>query len=407
MSISRRRFIQGLGAVSFFLSAPHTLALAAQAAEFRPRGAGSKVLVLVQMGGGNDGLNTVVPYSMGQYYSFRPVISIAQDKILKLDDHVGFNPNMDALHGLFTQGKVAVVQAVGYPTPNRSHFRSIEIWQTGNPEKIIETGWLGRYLDYGDFNDNLFAAVNVEPALPKSLASNKCMVPSVSNVFDFKFRTDPKFVADHDTQLQAFNSIYENFELKRPEVDLLRKAGIDANKASDYLQKIVRGYKSDVKYPNGSFGNGLKFIAQMLAGGVDAKIFTVNIDGFDTHSNQLGVQNRLLKNFSDGISAFYRDLTNHYLQDDVLIVAFSEFGRRVAENNGRGTDHGTAAPVYVIGSQVKGGVYGDHPSLTNLDEGDLKFATDFRSIYATVLDKWLNADSRQILGRDFDKLPIV
>jgi uncharacterized protein (DUF1501 family) len=336
----------------------------------------------------------------------RPVIGIAQDKVLRLNDQIGFNPNMDGMHDLFKQGKIALIQGVGYPIPNRSHFRSIEIWQTANPDKIIETGWLGRYLDLADSN-NLFAAVNVEPALPKTLASNKCMVPSVSNVFDFKFRTDPQYMADHDAQLQTFNSIYQSFELKRPEVEVLRDAGLDANKASDYLQKIVRGYKSDVKYPNGNFGNGLKFIAQMLAGGVDAKIFTVNHDGFDTHTNQLGVQNRLLKTFSDGIAAFYKDLEAHGLQDDVVVMAFSEFGRRVAENNGRGTDHGTAAPVYIIGSKVKGGIYGDHPSLTDLDEGDLKHGLDFRSVYATLLDKWMNADSREVLGQHFETIQFV
>ena len=407
MAVSRRRFMQaGLGMLSVYMAAPHALMLAAQAAEFQSRRSGSKVLVLVQMGGGNDGLNTVIPYGMGQYYALRPVIGIAQDKVLHLNDQVGLNPNMDALQGLFKDGKMAVIQGVGYPSPNRSHFRSIEIWQTGNPEKIIETGWLGRYLDLSD-GTNLFTAINVEPSLPKSLASNKCMVPSVANVNDFAFRTDPQYRADHDDQLATFNNVYQSFDLKRPGVDLLRDAGLDANKASEYLQKIVRGYKSDVKYPGNPFGNQLKFISQMLVGGVDAKIFTITHDGFDTHSNQLGVQNRLLKAFSDGIAAFYKDLEAHGLHDDVMIVAFSEFGRRVAENNGRGTDHGTAAPVYVIGNKIKGGLYGDHPSLVDLDQGDLKYHIDFRSVYATVLDKWLAADSRQVLGANYDQLPFV
>jgi uncharacterized protein (DUF1501 family) len=239
------------------------------------------------------------------------------------------------------------------------------------------------------------------------LQANKFMVPSVSNVFDFKFRTDPQYLQDRQTQVKTFEEIYASFSSKRPHAELLRKAGLEANKASDYLQKIVRAYKGDVKYPDGNFGNGLKFIAQMIAGGVDSRIFTVNLDGFDTHTNQLSGQNRLLKQLSDGVSAFYKDLQHHNLQDDVVIFAFSEFGRRVAENNGRGTDHGTAAPVYVIGSKVKGGVYGDHPSLTSLDAGDLKYNTDFRCIYATLLDKWMAADSKQILGQQFDYIPFV
>jgi uncharacterized protein (DUF1501 family) len=361
------------------------------------------------MGGGNDGLNTVVPYADGAYYKARPTIGIKPEKVLQLNQQIGFNPQMEGLHNLFNSGKVAVIQGVGYPNPNRSHFRSIEIWQTAQPDKIGETGWLGRYLDCADCtkNGNIFAAVNVEPTLPKTLQANKFMVPSVTNVFDFKFRTDPQYLQDRQTQVKTFEDIYASFSSKRPHAELLRKAGLEANKASDYLQKIVRAYKGDVKYPDGNFGNGLKFIAQMIAGGVDSRIFTVNLDGFDTHTNQLSGQNRLLKQLSDGVSAFYKDLQQHNLQDDVVIFAFSEFGRRVAENNGRGTDHGTAAPVYVIGSKVKGGVYGDHPSLTSLDAGDLKYNTDFRCIYATLLDKWMAADSKQILGQQFDYIPFV
>lgn len=395
--------------MGWYLTSPYLAALSAHAAEFTPRVAGkSKIMVVIQMSGGNDGLNTVVPYSTGAYYDKRPVIGIRPERVLKLDDHVGLNPNMQEMHNLFTSGKMAVIQGVGYPNPSRSHFRSVEIWQTANPEKIIETGWLGRYLDCGAATkEDIFAAVNVEPTLPKTLASSKTMVPSVSNVFDFQFRTDPRYLADRDTQIETFNDIYKSFDLKRPEVSLLRKVGFEANKASDYLQKIVRSYKSDVKYPEGTFGNGLQFIAQMIAGGVDSKIFTVNLDGFDTHTNQLQPQNRLLKQLSDGVGAFYKDLEKHNLQDDVIVFAFSEFGRRVGENNGRGTDHGTAAPVYVIGKNVKGGVYGDHPDLTNLDDGDLKYKVDFRCVYATLLEKWLRADSHEVLGQNFDHIPFV
>lgn len=411
MTISRRKFIKsGLGLMSMYMSAPHMLMMSAQAAEYSPRVAGkSKILVVVQLGGGNDGLNTIVPYSMPQYYGARPVIGIKADKVLQLNQEVGFNPSMDALHGLFKDGKVAVVQGVGYPTPSRSHFRSIEIWQTAQPDKIIETGWLGRYLDYHDAgrSDNLFSAVNVEPTLPKTLQASKVLVPSVSNVFDFRFRTDPQFSADRDNQIKTFNQIYSSWDLQRPNAQLLQNAGVEANKASDYLQKIVRNYKGDVKYPDGHFGDGLKFIAQMISGGVNSQVYTVNLDGFDTHTNQLGVQNRLLKQFSDGVSAFYKDMVGHGLQDDVVIFAFSEFGRRVAENNGRGTDHGTAEPCFIIGSGIKGAVYGDHPSLTDLDSGDLKYKIDFRNVYATLLDRWLQADSRQVLGQQFDMLPFV
>ena len=410
MGVSRRTFLQaGIGIAGWYVSAPHSLMLGARAAEFTPRVPGkSKILVLVQMGGGNDGLNTVVPYADPAYYKARPTIGIQPDKALPLDKAVAFNPNMDALHKLFSDGKVAVLQNVGYPNPNRSHFRSIEIWQTAMPDRIGETGWLGRYLECSDCskNGNIFAAVNVEPTLPKTLQGN-VMVPSVSNVFDFTFRTDPQYLADRTTQLRTFDDIYSSFNSKRPHSDLLKTAGAEANKASDYLQKIVRGYKGNVKYPDGSFGNGMKFISQMIAGGVNARLFTVNLDGFDTHTNQLSQQNRLLKQLSDGVAAFYSDMTDHGLQDDVVVMAFSEFGRRVSENNGRGTDHGTAAPVYVIGSKVRGGVYGDAPNLVSLDEGDLKYKIDFRTVYATLLDRWLAADSKEVLGAKYDYVPFV
>lgn len=413
MTISRRKFIEsGLGLMGMYLTMPHMLTLGAQAAQFNPRAVGkSKILVVVQMGGGNDGLNTIVPYCNGRYYQARPTIGIKPESVLPIDNQIGFNPIMSGMHSLYKNGKVAIVQSVGYPNPNRSHFRSIEIWQTAQPDKIEETGWLGRYLDLADVSgrgtDNLFAAVNVEPTLPKTLSASKVLVPSVSNVFDFRFRTDTQYVPDRQAQLKTFDAIYESFDLKRDNVDLLRKVGVEANQASDYLQQVVRGYKGNVKYPDGNFGNGLKFIAQMIAGGVNSQVYTVNLDGFDTHTNQIGIQNRLLKQLSEGVSSFYQDLELHGLQDDVVIFAFSEFGRRVEENGGRGTDHGTAEPVYIIGSQVKGGVFGDHPSLSDLDAGDLKYQTDFRSLYATLLDRWLNADARQILGHNFDIIPFV
>lgn len=411
MTISRRTFITGgLGLMSVYLSAPQMLLLGAQAAEFSPRIAGkSKVLVVVQMSGGNDGLNTVVPYGLGNYYQVRPNIGIKAEDVLRLDDQIGLNPNMDGMHKLFKNGNLAVVQAVGYPNPNRSHFRSIEIWQTGQPERIGSTGWLGRYLDLASDgkSDNIFPAVNVEPTLPKTLASAKVMVPSVSNVYDFKFRTDPAYQQDRNVQVRAFNDIYDSFNLKRSNVDLLRRVGVDANKASEYLNKVVRSYKADVKYPDGSFGKGLKFIAQMISGAVNSSIYTVNLDGFDTHTNQLRPQNNLLKQLSEGVSAFMADMEQHGLQDDVVVLAFSEFGRRVAENGSRGTDHGTAEPVFLIGKNVKGGIYGDHPSLSSLDDGDLRYKIDFRSIYSTLLDRWLKADSKQILAAQFDTIPFI
>lgn len=410
--VSRRKFLkQGLGVVGVSLTLPSIWSLAAKAADFAPRQSGkTKILVLVQMGGGNDGLNTVIPYTDGAYYKARPVIGIAADKALPLDGKTALHPDMTAFADLYESGKLAIVQGVGYPTPNRSHFRSIEIWQTGFPDRIENTGWLGRYLDsccaHGA-GENLFPAVNVDPILPKSLLADQVTVPSVNNPMEFKFRTDPMYQQDREAQVQAFNEIYADFDLKRPHADLLRKAGVDANAASDYLQRLVKNYQSTAKYPTGSFGNGLKFIAQMIAGGLNAPVFSVSLDGFDTHTNQLRTQAGLLKQLSEGVTAFYEDLKAHKVDDDVVLMAFSEFGRRVAENGGRGTDHGTAAPAFVAGTNIRGGIYGEQPSLTNLDNGDLKYVIDFRSMYATILDKWLAADSKSILAGSFEYVPFL
>lgn len=410
--VSRRKFLkQGLGMVGVSLTLPSVWSLAARAADFAPRQSGkTKILVLVQMGGGNDGLNTVIPYTDGAYYKARPVIGIAADKVLHLDGKTGLHTDMTAFADLYKSGKLAVVQGVGYPTPNRSHFRSIEIWQTGFPDRIENTGWLGRYLDSccaQGGGENLFPADNVDPILPKSLLADRVMVPSVNNPMEFKFRTDPMYQQDRAAQVQAFNEIYADFDLKRPHADLLRKAGVDANAASDYLQRLVKNYQSTAKYPTGAFGNGLKFIAQMIAGGLNAPVFSVSLDGFDTHTNQLRTQSGLLKQLSEGVTAFYEDLKAHKVDDDVIVMAFSEFGRRVAENGGRGTDHGTAAPAFVAGTNVKGGIYGEQPSLTELDNGDLKYGIDFRSMYATILDKWLASDSKSILAGSFEYVPFL
>lgn len=300
---------------------------------------------------------------------------------------------------------------MGYPEPSRSHFRSIEIWQTAEPRKVKDTGWLGRYLDLSaptkvSASDTFFPAINVDPILPKTLSAQKVIVPSVNNVADFQFKADPKNEADRLAQIEAFNSIYKDFKLDRHYVDQLRAVGMDTTAASDYLNKIVQNYKTNAQYPNDSFGKGLKFIAQMISGGVNCKIYNITLGGFDTHTNEGRNHDQLLRRLSSGLNAFQQDLEAHSKDQDVVVMTFSEFGRRVAENGGRGTDHGTAAPMLVLGSGIKGGVIGDAPSLTNLEDGDLKYKMDFRNVYATVLDRWLGADSKQVLGDKFDQIEL-
>ena len=265
---------------------------------------------------------------------------------------------MTGMSKLFSDGHMAVCQGVGYPRANRSHFHSRDIWETGTPDNFIATGWLGRMLDHLDSEDrrkqmhSILPAVNLDPVLPKSLVAQHIAVPTVNNLAEFDFRTDPKFVGDRNIQLATLNDIYQNFSLQRPHVELLREAGLEANKASDRLIKIVKGYKSVVKYPGGGLADGLRFVSQMICGGVNARVYNLSLGGFDTHTNQRSGQGNQLRQLSDSVAAFHADLTAHHLDKQVITLIYSEFGRRVAENGSQGTDHGAAAPVFIIGSGV-------------------------------------------------------
>ena len=413
---TRREFLKtGLSTMGAIMSAPMLLSYLARQAEAAPRTVGSsKILVLVQLSGGNDGLNTVIPYTDPAYLKLRPAIGIKPDAVLKLNDKIGLNPNMGPFQDLHKAGKLAIIQGVGYPNPNRSHFRSIEIWQTAEPLKVKETGWIGRYLDLANSGkstaDNIFPAINVDPILPKTLSAQKVVVPSISDIKNFTFKADPRYEADRALRLETFNNIYQNYPAVKanshPYVEELRRVGLDTTEASRSIAKMVADYKSDVKYPNNGFGRGLQFISQLIAGGVNCGIYNITLGGFDTHTNEQRGHENLFRTLCQGIQAFQSDLENHNLDKDVIVMTFSEFGRRVAENGGRGTDHGAAAPMFVIGSSVKGGIIGDQPSLTDLDDGDLKYKIDFRSVYATILDKWLHADSKSILLDKYDQLPL-
>jgi uncharacterized protein (DUF1501 family) len=412
MQISRRKLLtSGLGAFSLCLAPQEIFQLAASAAELIRKEPISRSLVFIHLAGGNDGLNMVVPYADGKYYDQRKTIAIKPGEALNLNGKIGFHPAMGALSNLYGRGKVAVFQGVGYANPNRSHFRSAEIWQTAQPDLIGSTGWLGRLLDAtADRKEtfhSLLPAVNIDGVLPLTLASHKFVVPSVSNVAEFQFRTDPKYASDRAAELSAFSDIYSDFDLQRPHVKLLREAGMEANRASDRLLSVLSGYKAAANYPGGKLGDGLKFIAQMITGSINAKVYTVSLDGFDTHTNQLANQGNQLRQLSDSIGAFYADLAAHKCENQVLTFVFSEFGRRVGENASGGTDHGTAVPCLAIGGAVRGGIYGEHPTLSDLDAGDLKYQTDFRKVYAHILDKWFNVDHAEILGKKFEPISFL
>lgn len=411
MKLPRRQFM--LGGAGLILSSAQLLAASARTSALTPRSTGgSRILVMVQLAGGNDGLNTVIPYGSDEYYRLRPSLAVKPSQVLPLTSTLGLHPRISAIHQLYNQGQIAIVPGVGYPEPSRSHFRAIEIWQTAEPERIVETGWLGRYLDrtYSqrpDESKRLFPAINIDPMLPKSLASDRIIVPSISDTDPFRFNTDAHFRIDRQKQVEAFNRIYRSYDLERPSMQLLKDVGLEAMQASEYLLKVSDKYRNKIEYPENGFGRGMKFIAQLIVAGVDTHIYNISLGGFDTHSDQLQTHPELLEQFSDTLAAFQKDLTIHCVDQDVLLMAFSEFGRRLQENDEGGTDHGTAGPVLIMGGAVKGGLYGNHPKLNDLADGDLKYSTDFRTIYATIVDRWLKADSKKILGGSFENLAFV
>ena len=406
MKTSRRELLQvGLGGLGV-LSLSGTVPLFVQKMAFADAVKGSAVsndniLVVVQLSGGNDGLNTVIPHTNDLYRKVRPTLGI-KDRLLLLDDNLSLNPGLAALKEMYLEGTVAVINGCGYPEPNRSHFQSMEIWHTADPQgQGDHGGWLGHYLDHccrGTASQ--IPAVNVGTELPQALVNQGPPVPSIQQIEDFRVKTDPasQYDAKREQQLIAeLNQIQD----ATPALQFLSRQATNAIVESAQVQKLTQGYKPDADYGNG-FGQQLKLIAQIISGNFGTKVYYCQVGGFDTHSNQVNQHEQLLRQVSVAIAAFFKDLGAKNLGDKVTLMCFSEFGRRVAQNDSLGTDHGTAAPMFVVGPKVKGGLYGAYPSLSDLDQGDLKFTTDFRRVYATLLDNWLNADSTVVLKNRFE-----
>ena len=364
-----------------------------------------RTLVVVQLGGGNDGINTVVPHADPAYYAARKVIALPRDQVLDLNGSVGLHPSMTAMKSRFDQGQLAIVQGVGYPNPNRSHFRAMDIWQSGEPVKAADNGWLGRYVDASccgidrPLQTASMGAMAMSDTLPMALWTEHVLVPSIGSLSTFRFQTDNGEAPDERLQhLDAFRDIYSRTATESVYDDFVRKVGREALETSETMQKVASTYEPKVTYPTNSFATQLKQVAQIMSGDFGTRIFYVQLGGFDTHAQQLTSQANLLKILSDGIDAFMRDMEAHGWADEVAVMCFSEFGRRVAENGSAGTDHGAAAPMFIVGNKVVGGLHGKYPSLTDLTSGDLKHNVDFRSVYSSLVTDWLDGDSKAVLG---------
>lgn len=368
-------------------------------------GAENRVLVLLNLQGGNDGLNCVVPHGNDAYYQLRPTLAVSRSDVLAIDSHLGFNPEMKSLKAMYDKGNVALVQGVGYPDPDHSHFRSTEIWQTAAPDRYEHTGWLGRYLDDANLpKENLFNAIALAQVLPEALVSNGVDVPAVAQLNGYGLVSDRNAIAR-----KTYSELVRDnrFPFQSPYLAHIAEIEDDAQRGSEELPKLVAGYKTDASYPATPLGRSLALAAQIVGSNLGTRVLYVQHGSFDTHVSQKATQDRLLRELSDAVSAFYDDLHGHGNDGRVLTMTFSEFGRRIAENGSRGTDHGEASPLFLIGGGVKGGVYGSLPDLQTTNMGNVAFSTDFRSVYATVLERWLGRPSQKILAGNFSQLSVL
>ena len=369
------------------------------------------VLVVLQLSGGNDALNTVVPHGDPRYYDNRPNVRVPEDQVLKIDDNVGLNPNMGPMKKIYDEGKMAIVQGVGYPNPNRSHFRSMDIWHTCEPDTQGTEGWLGRAIKEIDPNkENVLTAVNFGRGLPRALAAPGVPVASVGNLATYGVLTGIEGDDQRADALDVFSRIYSPTLGRSMVVDYLSQTGMDALKGADILSTAPESYSSTVEYGSDVVGQYMKNIAQVHLAGFGTRILytTAPYNSFDTHAGELAAHAKLWTDTSNAISDFYDDLREHNASDNVLLLVFTEFGRRV-HDNGSGTDHGSGGMAFLIGDHVNGGLYGEYPSLeeSKLLEGDLHFNNDFRGIYTSIIEDWMNMDAKPIVNGGFEKFALV
>ena len=367
---------------------------------------GDRSLVVIELVGGNDPLNTIIPYSSGLYYDFRPNVAIPQQEVLTIDGQLGFNPNMGPVKELWDQGKLAIINGIGYPGPDRSHFRSRDIWHTAEPEKVGAEGWLGAAIrDLDPRGENVLTGVNFGRGLPRVLVCKGVSVASVGNLETYGLLPDIQDELMRNYALDAFSRMYGPSEGKDAVAQALSQSGTDALKGADILRSAPQKYSSNVEYADSPIAQSLKSAAQVMCAGLGTRIYYTQYGIFDTHSTELLVHSKLWQNVSAAISDFTDDLKEHGLEDDTIILVWSEFGRRIRDN-GSGTDHGSGGVSFAIGTAVNGGLYGEYPSLKEEDhlEGDLQFNNDFRSTYSTILEQWLGLDPAPIVNGRFEQL---
>lgn len=399
--------MRGGGLIAIGLVAPSWLSSIARADVLRQaaggKATGDTVLVVCQFTGGNDGLNTVIPYADHLYYSMRPTIGIPDGKSLKLDEKVALHPSLNGLQELYKQKKVAIITNVGYPKPNRSHFRSMDIWQSANPETVINTGWVGRHFDQQMSQGTLnpVVALGLSTEKPMALVGKTASIPCFASLADVK-----SMVGDPEAE-KLLRTVQGADAMAGSSTRVIQDANNTAMEAMGILNRQISNYQSKSSYGTDVFGKGFQQIAELIATSPATRVIYFSAGGFDTHARQPDTQAGLLAGFGNAIQAFQGEMEAIGRADKVVVIVFSEFGRRAAENSSQGTDHGAAAPMFVIGSRVKGGIHGTPIDLSNLSNGDLAYTQDFRGVYATVLDQWIGGDSQAVLGKKFDHVDVL
>ncbi len=367
------------------------------------------VLVVIQLTGANDYMNTIVPYTNPLYYDNRPTVGITPDEVLRIDAEFGFAPALAPMKVLYDQGLVAIINGIGYPDPNRSHFRSMDIWHTCEPETVATDGWLGKVIrDLDPKSENVLTGVNFGRGLPRALALPGVPVASVGSLESYGVLTSMAEADRRADVLDVFARMYSPAIGTGPTMDYLGRTGLDALKGADILKTAPEKYESTVEYADTAFSQSLRGIAQVHLAELGTRVFYASLGGFDTHSNQVSAQPQLLNELSHAVSNFHQDLRDHEASDNVLIFVFTEFGRRV-KDNGSGTDHGSGGVAFALGDPVSGGMYSEYPSLKEGDllEGDLHFNVDFRGVYGSIIDQWLKLDPVPVVGGHFEQLKFV
>jgi uncharacterized protein (DUF1501 family) len=419
--LTRRQFLnrtlQGTSLLAVGTVVPQFLAKTAWAAQPGK----DTVLVVIELSGGNDGLNTVIPYADDLYHKARKTLRHTKAQVVRVDDHIGLNSGMASFRRLLDQGQLAIVQGVGYPNPDRSHFESMDIWQSADPKRQMNTGWLGRSAtDLQDKKGNVPIMQIGPKQLPLALQGAPGAVVSINNEMPYRLDLGGGSAAKQKARRQLMEDLVQSPPTPNDSLlQFVQRRQLQTYATLDRLNEVFKDLQNNNPGAQIRFGPGgrfqsfgslsqrLELIARLIQKGFGTRIFYVSLDGFDTHSNQAEQHQRLLQELADGVTNFFQLLQSSGHDKRVLAMTFSEFGRRVQENGSRGTDHGAASCLFVAGPAVKGGPLGKHPSLSDLDAGDLKFHTDFRSVYATLLDDWLTVDSKVVLGGQFAHVDLI